>query len=146
MQIKKQRQRTVSPVLGWFRERRTQIQSVNQWLSPIQNSSSCFPSLTLCWGDYSALLQPSLVPRETHTHTHSKTIAHTLRPKVPAVRHGGAGAHSQQLTWSSLDGALQCSGWRTCGLTASFYSDWKPQRLVLPWSLEELGPDIRGRC
>lgn len=60
------------------------------------------------------------------------------------VRHGGAGAHPQQLAWSSLDGEF--AGWRSCGLTALFYTDWKPQQPVSPWSLEEFGPDIRECC
>lgn len=63
---------------------------------------------------------------ERLTHTPKHTAQSDSRD--PVVRHGGAGAHPQQLTWSSLDGELWCAGWRNCGLNVLLYTDWTAQQ------------------
>lgn len=79
------------------------------WLSLIQYPSHVFlpsPSagvITLLHSN--PAWSPERRTRSPKTHIHTQALRHW----VPAVRHGGARI--------SLDGALQCAGWRACGLT-----------------------------
>lgn len=90
------------------------------------------PVLHLMFPSPHSLLEwlPCFIPALLEAHTHFQHHTAQSDSRVPVVRHGGAGAHSQQLTWSSLDGVLQCAGWRTCGLKALLYTDWIPQQSV----------------
>lgn len=117
----------------------------HQWsggcVSPLQSSIPCFPPITLCWSDYSALLQPSLVPRHlTHTHTHFKTFI-LKSPSGPAWR-----------CWCSLSanfeqpGLSAAASWMESLWSDSIAVHWLETSVASPWSLEEFGPDIRGCC